>query len=244
MDLKRAIRSKLPHDFARQIHRAAFPKWHAETDDLLQRVPTRPGERSLKPLIDNNAIFVHIPKCGGIAIGQAVFGCVTGQHMSIHKYRLMFSKTQFDKMFKFTFVRNPWDRLVSAYHFLEAGGIGQTDSRLAENSVLRFNGFDDFVKGFIDQNSGAMPVHFIPQYRFLCYSQTDLPEVDFIGKLETVQEDFDTICRRMGIENRLNVKNRTSSRPSDYRKSYTPQTADIVARAYRRDIELFDYRFE
>jgi hypothetical protein len=64
---------------------------------------------------------------------------------------------------------------------------------------------------------------------------------DFIGRHETVTEDFLTICRRLGIETTLPHENATPHAP--YREYYTGATRAIVERVYRRDLDRFGYDF-
>src|SRR5690242_8686296 len=78
-------------------------------------------ERSLRPFIRTNSIFVHVPKAAGVSIARALYGDLGMGHMTLAEYRTVFRQRAFDKMFKFAFVRNPFDRLHSAYHFLRAG---------------------------------------------------------------------------------------------------------------------------
>lgn len=69
-------------------------------------------------------------------------------------------------------------------------------------------------------------------------------EVDFIGRFEKIDEDFDHIAGRLGLDVSLPRRNAGTSRPRDYRQLYTDRTAEIVAKAYARDIALFGYDFE
>jgi hypothetical protein len=66
--------------------------------------------------------------------------------------------------------------------------------------------------------------------------------VDFIGKLENLDQDFKKICNKIGIEAELPHKNK-SKRKRDYRKYYTEETKKLVEKAFREDIELFYYEF-
>lgn len=83
---------------------------------------------SYKPLDNLKCIFVHIPKTAGISISRSIFGNLGGGHTKIRDYELIFSAKDFNNYFKFTFVRNPWDRIFSAYRFLKNGGINEEDN--------------------------------------------------------------------------------------------------------------------
>ena len=111
-------------------------------------------------------------------------------------------------------------------------------------STGRFATFEEFVREFIGKEDFARLVHFRPQHRFVCLSDTGAPAVDFVGRFERLAEDFAHVAARMGREVPLASANRTRSRPrEDYRSHYTAETAAIVGRAYARDVALFGYEF-
>jgi hypothetical protein len=66
---------------------------------------------------------VHVPKTAGVAISLALFGNLAGEHASIRDYQTIYPKSVFERYVRFTFVRNPWDRLLSAFSFLKSGGM-------------------------------------------------------------------------------------------------------------------------
>jgi len=82
---------------------------------------------SLQCFDEYRCIYYHIPKTAGLSVCQGLFGHHGPGHIDARTYRLIFGRAHFEKYFRFTFVRNPWDRLVSAYHFLQAGGLDRED---------------------------------------------------------------------------------------------------------------------
>jgi hypothetical protein len=74
-------------------------------------------------------------------------------------------------------------------------------------------------------------------------TERSLPEVDFIGRFERLEEDFARVRMHVGLSEQLASTNRGRSRPASYRDSYDQEMIDRVARVYRRDIELFGYSF-
>jgi hypothetical protein len=198
---------------------------------------------SLKPCLEKQAIFVHIPKCAGLSITKALFGCRAGGHSKVGKYKALLTPQEFERFFKFTFVRNPWDRLVSAYYFLDKGGIGGRDMAVAAHLRAEYADFRDFVRKGVAVGAYERILHFQSQHRFLCLRKTSAPLVDFIGRFETIDDDFRTICERLNVETTL-PKTNTGSRPTrSYRDAYDDETRTIVARRYARDIALFGYDF-
>ena len=73
---------------------------------------------------------------------------------------------KFDSYFKFTFVRNPYDRLFSAYTFLKKGGINDQDNNFAKKYLSEYNSFDNFVKFGLIKPEVLSWVHFKPQKDF------------------------------------------------------------------------------
>jgi len=69
------------------------------------------------------------------------------------------------------------------------------------------------------------------------------PIVDFIGRYENLQEDFNKVCKAIGIAPVKLLHKNKSERPKDYREAYNNKTKEIVARVFAKDIELFKYTF-
>jgi hypothetical protein len=68
-------------------------------------------------------------------------------------------------------------------------------------------------------------------------------DIDFIGKIENLQNDFNTICDNIGIP-RKPLTQRNKSKHDHYSKYYDKETRDIVASRFAEDIEMFGYKFE
>lgn len=243
MTFKQRLRAQLPQDLLRLYTRAAHPAEMAEYRRLRAVVPRSAEDISLKPFVERRAIFFHIPKCAGLSVSRELFGCRGGGHMGLHAYRHAFTAREFARFYKFTFVRNPWDRLVSAYFFLKDGGLNADDRQSAEASITRFPDFTAFVEDFIAREDFGRVLHLRSQHSFLCTSPESPPAVDFIGRFERIAEDFATVSRALGLNKVLPRHNAGASRPEGYRQLYTDRTAEIVAQAYARDIALFGYSF-
>ena len=96
-------------------------------------------------------IFIHIPKAAGTAVTQALFGPVS-RHVPYFEYEKA-NPRKFKRYFKFAFVRNPWDRLVSTYFFLKRGGLNEMDRQWAEKNLSVFDNFDSFVRGWVNEEN-------------------------------------------------------------------------------------------
>ena len=138
--------------------------------------------------------------------------------------------------FKFAFVRNPWERLVSAFFYLNAGGCNEFDDifRVAHLSV--YNG--DFNAFVLDIERHLSAQHFRPQICWLCDERgTLLP--DFVGRYERLSSDFVIVADYLSLSRSIPAIN--SSRHLHYRDYYNPVTRKIVETLYNKDIETFDY---
>ena len=191
----------------------------------------------------HQCIFVHIPKCAGISVVKSLFGDFDCGHTSLLRYQIMFAPEEFRRYFKFTFVRNPFDRLVSAYFFMQKGGLNEKDRRWAQRKLARFDSFEAFVKNWVTPFNVERALHFRPQTRFICLGRRP-PALDFVGYLENIQADFALVAQKLGIQARLVEANRNTTRERDYRPYYTDETREIVARVYAKDLQVLGYTFD
>jgi hypothetical protein len=187
-------------------------------------------------------IFVHIPKTAGISVSQALFGNYSGGHRDIRWYQGHYRPATFRRYFKFSFVRNPWDRLYSAYRFLQQGGFHEADATWFRENIGRFASFSEFVAGWLsEENVRYGSIHFRPQVDFLRDREGRLG-VDFLGRYESLARDFEVIKREIGSNATLPHLNATPSR-DHHLDQYTRETAAVVERVYQADIEAFGYTF-
>ena len=203
---------------------------------------TTQGTFSFQEFDRKRAIFVHIPKCAGIAVKKALFDDLSGGHTKLSAYCRVFEPDLFLSYFKFAFIRNPWDRLVSAYHFLKGGGYGTGDKNWFERELASYRDFEDFVHKWLRIENIHKHIHFIPQTEFLEDENNSGIKVDYIGFYENIDDDFNYIATRIGVDCTLK-KGNVSSHES-YRDYYCASTRDIVREVYRTDIERFGYDFE
>ncbi|WP_170265729.1 sulfotransferase family 2 domain-containing protein [Thiohalocapsa marina] len=183
-------------------------------------------------------IFIHIPKAAGSSISQTLFQ-QPSRHVPYFEYERA-SPRKFRKFFKFTFVRNPWDRLVSTYFFLKRGGVNQLDANWAVDHLSDYQNFEEFVHDGLRTDSVREWIHFRPQTYFIADAEGDI-KVDFIGRFEKIERDFCLIEKKLGCEHELRKMN--VGQHAHYRDYYTKETKKIVYDFYERDIELLQYLF-
>lgn len=198
-------------------------------------------------------IFVPVPKTGTHAVRQALrehlgpddieqaglfvekkfpypeIARLRHGHLSLRQVRPFVGETVVDTYFSFGFVRNPFDRFVSYCAFMtREHGTFDRDPRGTMRHIL----FD---------LRPMQHIHFQPQYTLLADDNGEL-EVDFVGRVEAMQQGYDEICRRIGIAPRA-LDHVNISRRGDYRDYYDAELVEGVTTLYRRDLELFGYSF-
>ena len=243
MSIKNNIINSLPLDFYLGTRRTLFRLTRPKAFQLFQkrRQAISTTSYSYKSLEDTRSIFIHIPKCAGVAVSQALYGNLGGGHTTFNEYLYIFKPDELSSYFKFTIVRNPWDRLVSSFYFLKSGGFNATDNAWFKRELSGFRTFDAFVKGWINEENIWKYSHFRPQHHYISVSHRRI-KLDFIGCFETIETDFDYITRKLNISTILRKTN--SSPRNNYRNYYTDESQKIVANVYKKDIELFGYRFD
>ena len=186
-------------------------------------------------------IFVHIPKTGGHSI-ERHFGAwdvnsgrkamLVGQNREhFPLWKILNWVPDSAGYFKFTFVRNPWDKLVSEWKYMQKHPV--TGS--ARNAFWKYGRtFESFVKNNLVKYS--RPGHNLFQHEFI-----DL-RINFIARFETLQEDWELICDKINIP-RFELPHHNKTVHSNYVDYYDEVTRDIVAKKYAEDIRLFNYKF-
>jgi hypothetical protein len=188
---------------------------------------------------DCRCIFIHIPKAAGTSVALTLFG-QGSRHVPWFEYQKA-NPWKFKRYFKFTFVRNPWDRLVSSYYFLRKGGLNDADARWADQNLAPYPDFGSFVRGWLNEANIQTWVHFLPQHHFICDADGKVM-VDFVGRMENLDNDFAYVAERLGCDKKLAKVNTGNDR--HYSDQYDEETREIVRRVYAKDIELFGYAFE
>jgi hypothetical protein len=185
-------------------------------------------------------VFIHIPKCAGSSINNAL-------NLKVHAgtgHAGYFAHKEFiDKgYFCFSFIRNPWDRVVSLYHYflnMNPGHqwYGQNKQIADEINNVDFETFCEKLDFF--QKSPASGIHFIPMHQFI---RLEHNKNIVIGRFEHIQKDFENICNRVNIEvSKLPTLNISNHNP--YKEYYNNKTIDAVYKKYKQDIDMFDYQF-
>ena len=188
----------------------------------------------LSLFIEKKCVFFHIPKTAGISISNSLFGDIKWGHKSVNFYKLYYGEKVFNSLYKFCFVRNPYDRLFSAYAFLKEGGINNQDLEFSNSYLQEYTSFDEFVLKGLDKEEIMNWVHFKPQYTFVC-DENDNIVMDFIGKMENLKADFNTVCKHLNIESELKQLNKGAAKKIDF----SEEVKAMIRLKYQKDFNLF-----
>lgn len=224
-------------------------------------------------------VFIHIPRTGGQSVEHFFLDLVglTWEmraplllrynpdpargperlaHLTASEYVSFgyLEENQFKSFYKFSFVRNPWDRIVSEYRYRRHARRGDFKSFLFRN--LPTAGMNDQYR------------HILPQYEFI-FDENGDRLVDYIGRFEKLQTDFDLICKHLGIAVTALPHVNASSDAGKvghpfsikvlkktvrglfsgnevhkcYTEYYDDESREFVSVLYKKDIEAFGYTF-
>lgn len=195
----------------------------------------------------HKCIFIHIPKCAGSSVEKSLMGKqyvkwdehnkIWVQHATAQQVKKLYCQ-DYEDYFSFAFVRNPWDRAVSDYFWIKK------DLKIKDtfkNFLLLENNFNTPKLSYPHLNSFGRGDHVLAQSDFILNSRGE-QIVNFIGKFENLQQDFNIVCDKIGIpKQRLPHKNKGDHK--HYTEYYNNETCEIVAEKYKKDVEYFNYEF-
>ncbi len=193
-------------------------------------------------------LFVHVPKTAGNSIqsvlrdysedelvalrgeqdGVERFGLRNPnykikKHSTLAEYREALGNEQFGSLYKFTCVRNPWDRMVS-YYFTPTQSPETWDRKKFRKMISKIVSVADYLR--LDQDD-----------------EDPFTNVDYIMRFENLAEDFRTVCGKVGISAATLPRYNRSNR-EHYSKYYDDELRELVRTQFAAEIERFGYTFE
>jgi len=147
-----------------------------------------------------------------------------------------------DEYFKFGFVRNPYDRLVSGFHeFKNPTSFTDIKKDVRKDSNLNLQKCIDNFEDFVEMTMTHEHIHWKIQHSMLHFRGNLL--VDYIGHVETIQDDLDYICEKVGLDNSsvtVPVVRKSKGR-THWSEYYTDEIREKVYDKYLIDFESFGY---
>lgn len=179
--------------------------------------------------------------------GEATIG---GRHVELHHLSLAefreFSGRRFEDFETFAVVRDPYQRLISEFHWRE--GIARNDP----DAIRTFESFDDLVAAIpwdlehqwrrylalADRKQANLLIHLRPQWQSVCDLNGHRDPTVEIVRFEHLHDDFEPLRRRWHLGTGLERRSPSPRALGDY---YTAETLAVVNRVYARDLEWFGY---
>ena len=146
------------------------------------------------------------------------------EHMPAWRVRLYCGEEIWSTYFKFSFERNPWDRQVSWYHY-------KTKSK-PDGAKPGFEAFNhDRRRAFVENWS--------------LYTEHERPILDFVGRYESLDHDFEQVLARLGLRGRVTLPRENVSKAPriPYRDYYDDRSHELIATWYAPEIRHFGYQF-
>ena len=199
--------------------------------------PAEVSPYSLGPALATGVVFVHVPKTGGTSVARALYGTDGVGHRTARDLRGAVGADVWDRAFTFAVVREPVDRLASAFRYLRAGGSNGLDAAFAERELAPFDTLDSFVLGWLTARSSQSWVHFRPQADFVCGPSGEVL-VDVVARYERLAADYEAVRQRTGVGGPLPWANAGPPRPAP---DLSPAARARVAEVYAADFDRFDY---
>jgi hypothetical protein len=193
-------------------------------------------------------LFVHIPKTAGNSIQSVLrdysedqlvalrkeqdgierFGLrnpnyKVKKHSMLSEYHDALGDEQFRKLYKFTCVRNPWDRMVS-YYFTPTQNPETWNRKQFREIISKAVSVADYLR--LDNGE-----------------EDPFGNVDYIMRFENLADDFRTVCTAIGISP-LTLPQYNRSTREHYSKYYDDELREFVRTRFAAEIERFDYTFE
>jgi hypothetical protein len=200
-------------------------------------------------------VFISVPKTGSTTVRKALneHSDVRSDkdfsypfHISAYalKKRFMENGWNWDDYFKFSFVRNPWAVQVSRWSYIHKSAtrkLFESPNKLQESAneftlksretLKRHKTFKEYVIANVSQSD-----------RFIFDKDDGSLMMDFVGRQERLQGDFDIVCDRIGIL-RMELPFVNTTEHGHYAAYYDDESREAVAKSCAREVEVFGYEF-
>jgi hypothetical protein len=155
-------------------------------------------------------------------------------HTSMEEAERQIPSATFRKLYKFAVIRNPWDKLVSSYHFKQQ----RRGHEFTKRRVKRMS-FSEFLR-FAHATQQRKPLAYSQKRRILLGSGE--LGTDMILRFEQLSRDWSELTGRLKLDAELPVTNESTHR--NYREFYSASDAEFVSENWSDEIEAFGYHFD
>jgi hypothetical protein len=145
--------------------------------------------------------------------------------------KLTVTKSQYEKYFKFTIIRNPWERAFSWYK-----NVTRDEIHKKHYGIIKDISLTDFLQQYANHEIMLRTqTYWLKNYK----GEIDL---DFIIRFENLHEEFNEVMRLMGVP-QISLPYKNKDTTQNYREHYTDESIKLVETIYREEIKMFDYSF-
>lgn len=182
----------------------------------------------------NKEIINNVDKIHGYTPAWAMkrdhTGRINCKHITARELRQIVGHRIWDEYYKFSFVRNPYDKLLSEYSMF-------TQFEAFQNHPWnKYSTFEEFTMSIV---TGKQAISENPYHSYLTDTNNVLM-VDFVGRFETLQDDFDKICETIGLQ-KTKLSHISPTIHRLFREHYTPEALEMIYRIRKKDFQLFGY---
>jgi len=210
-------------------------------------------------LISDNKkfIFFHLYKCGGTSFRKVItdLKIPTNEWEGVHglpldvktNYKALKQIDKFNDYYKFTFIRNPFDFLVSTYFYGKS-----YPNHFMHNAIIEKNmTMEEFVPYYMNirlqhKNPSIRPIgsNKVVTFQDWLIDEEGNDIMDYVGKLETMDDDIKLIFAKLNIPiSKAPTVNVNPNRDKNYRKYYTDKSRAMVEGAFHWSLNKFNYTF-
>lgn len=210
---------------------------------FIEKYKNRIGLRINSPLRKGpkrDFVFIHINKTAGTSI-VSYTGKPFRKHLTAKEVIDVIGQDQWDSAYKFTVVRNPWDKMVSHYkHNIKTKP--ETMARRGSKENIPFGEWLSLTLGPVkDKKYYNRPQHFLPQVEWLKDYQGRVV-MDRVIRFEALAEGYRWVAQDLGLPEGLPHLNATRS--STYHDFYDEASKQLVADWFSEDLAAFGYAFD
>jgi hypothetical protein len=195
---------------------------------------------------NKKCIYIHIPKTAGTSVEQFLRenGKNGLQYHGVRNGRSMHHFTAFDlkyeipltfqNYYKFTFVRNPYDRLLSEYYWTPIPGVGYKSGQTKADFIT-------YVSRVVNKRlffDNIFNDHFIPQYLFIYNGKKFI--IDDIFKYEDLNKTVDILKEKLNINTNFPCLNK-SINSTIIKTGWNENQKERIYKIYKNDFILFNY---